>query len=244
MVKKFENKWVIITGGSSGIGLATVTKLANLGAKIISIQSNKNPKNLINKKNVFSIDFDLKDIENINNLFLKIKKISKKIDFIIFNATIDSGSSVENLELDEMKKVFSANVFFPTIFMKKFIPLLNRNSAVIFISSGAPRLLLKNKSVYSMTEGCVETLAKVLAKEIAPKTRVNIVAPGPTKTKRLLCGSKESNKELIKSLEKLMPLNRINKSEDIANTIIFLISNESRNITGQTIQVNCGGIIL
>jgi len=243
MKNEFLGKWILITGGSSGIGLAVVKKMHGFGANIISIQRGKNPKSLVDMKNVYPICFDLGEMNKLEGLLKKIYEISKKIDFIIFNASKLYMARYDLINKNEMQNCFDTNVFSSVVIMKELAKKLNKDSSVVFVSSGAPRLNTPGKAVYTMAEASIESYAKILAKEIAPKTRVNIIAPGPTKTPRLIKSTKEKHNIGIKELEEMMPLKRINSPNDVAESIIFLLSNKAKSITGQVLQVNCGGII-
>ena len=121
----------------------------------------------------------------------------------------------------ELAECFNINLFSSIIICRELSKSLQKNSSVVFVSSTAPRNCLQKTGVYSATQAGIEAFAKVLAKELAPRTRVNVVAPGPTRTPLLISSISKGITAPVKVLEKNIPLRKIARPKDISNIVIF-----------------------
>src|SRR5690606_19651178 len=139
---------------------------------------------------------------------------------------------------EDFEKQFSINVKSVFLMMKKASETIEPNGRIINISSSTSRLMLPTYAIYSATKSAVEQMSRVFAKEIGSKgITVNSVLPGPIHTELFLEGKSE---EMIKRIAGLSAFNRIGEVEDIVPVILFLCSEESQWITGQSIGINGG----
>ncbi len=223
---KLKNKVVVVTGGSSGIGKAISSLFSKQGAKIIIV-------GLDSKKG----DEVVKKIKN--SIFVKTN-ISKhgKIDILINNAGIGSDKDFEKSTKKDWTKILNTNLIGTFLCTQKASKYM-KGGTIINISSAAG--LNYNTSVsrpdYSVSKAGVINLTKSTAKKLAPKIRVNCIAPGYIDA-GLNIGMKESKRRQI---IKKTPLKRLGKAEEIAKIALFLASDESSFITGEVIVVD-GGI--
>jgi 3-oxoacyl-[acyl-carrier protein] reductase len=234
----FQNKKLIITGGSQGIGLAITKYFSNLDCKVISLQR----RPLTNKtlKNVDFIKLDLGQTKRIQAQCTKLIKKYKSFDFLVLNASLLFDKSATKITPADIDQVIKTNLISNILLCKYLGPKINKAGGIIYISSTAPRLCSINSGLYSASKSAMECYMKILAKELAPKVRVNIVAPGPTLTALLQKSIKQKNTPSIKNLIANIPLQKLAQPEDIAQAVGFLLSDNAGHITGQVLAVNGG----
>ena len=246
MKLNFKGKTAVITGASGGMGLAIVDKLCLLKIKILMIDIKNPPKKyLINKK----ISFIKADVTN----FAKLKKIlndfhskNKSIDYLVNTTGVlwfNKDISVTNIEFDTWEKVFEINLKSMVYLAKLIIPKMKKNrfGSMIHISSvDALSGDDKPQDAYGASKAAMIRLSKSLAIQFANyNIRSNCVLPGAVETP--MQNRWKKNPLAKKRLTKNIPLQRIGSPIDIANTILFLLSDEGNYITGTEIIVD-GGI--
>ena len=186
--KKFQNKIVVVTGASSGVGKTIANFFLNKNAKVFICARRLNlmKKNFKNKKNVFIFKSDLSK-ESDRKKFIKyiIKKFNK-IDILINNAGFAYYSPVTKINYKNLKKTFEINFFAPLMIIKAIIPEMKKKNygRIINISSGGSVNCVKNYLAYSASKAALNTLTKTAAKELKNyNIKVNSLSPGPCKTK-------------------------------------------------------------
>tara|TARA_A100001015_G_scaffold195253_1_gene217646 strand:+ start:1878 stop:2624 length:747 start_codon:yes stop_codon:yes gene_type:complete len=243
-----KEKTSIITGASRGIGLSTLEIFLNNGSKVIACYRNDNEKfesKLLNlKKNfpdkIFEIKFDFNNDENTKQAAIDIIKKHPNIDILVNNAgaiTTSSFLMTPIKELESMQKVnFLNQMLFSQIILKKMIR--KKSGSLVNVASSAAIDANEGRLAYVASKASLMSATKVLARELAPfNIRSNCVAPGLTDTNLM----KESTKEeYIKSTTENLMIKRIANPNEIANVIMFLASDLSSYITGQTIRVDGG----
>ena len=245
MKLNFSGRIALITGGSGGIGLSIVEKLVENKIKVIILDINApNKKMLLNKL----VEFEQTDLSNYKNLQLclkKIKKKYKKIDYVINAAGVlwfDKDISLEKISLNTWEKVLSINLNSIVIVLQSILPLMKKNKfgSIVHISSiDALSGDDKPQDAYGSSKAALLRLSKSISIQYASKNiRSNSILPGPIETpmqKRW-----KQNPDSKKNLSKIIPLQRVGKAIDIANSTIFLLSDESSFITGTELIVDGG----
>jgi len=240
-MNSFKNKKVIITGGSRGIGLSVLEAFYKLDAEILTIGSN--PKNLENLKkkfpNIIIEQLNLKNQNDVLNQFPRLIDTLGGIDILINNAGITKDNLTLRMKKEEWKDVIDVNlnsVFFSCqIAIKAMIK--NKAGSIVNITSVVGHTGNAGQANYTASKAGVVAMTKSLAKEYAKKNiRVNCVSPGFIGTDMTKDLKEEYKNELLKNI----PINRLGTGQDIANAVIFLCSNDSSYITGETIHVNGG----
>lgn len=229
-----KKKTFVIIGGTSGIGLSVVTRLAKENHHLyVGSRHRQNIQDLNNStffycdvtKNTFDIP---KNVDRIDGLMYCPGSL-KLIPF-------------RRIKEEDVQKEFTLNVYGLLNAIKYFLPHLkanNNTSSIVLFSSVAVTVGMKYHTLIGATKGAVEGITRSLAAEFAPKIRVNAIAPSITKTplsKRYL-----SNEKMKTDLDNRHPLKRIGKTEDISQAAVYLLSEQSSWITGQIIHVD-GGI--
>tara|TARA_Y100000588_G_C13899322_1_gene772140 strand:+ start:25 stop:777 length:753 start_codon:yes stop_codon:yes gene_type:complete len=246
MKLKFKGKSAIVTGASGGIGLETVKKLHQVGIKILMIDIKNPPKNLLKKNKIdfFKIDVtNYKELKQAVNFFFKK---NKSIDYLINTTGVlwfNKDISVTNINFETWDKVFEINLKSMAYLAQLIIPKMKKNKfgSMVHISSiDALSGDYKPQDAYGASKAAMIRLSKSIAIQFAKyNIRSNIILPGPIETP--MQDRWKKNPQAKKSLKNLIPLHRIGKPEDIANVIMFLLSDYSNYITGTEIIVD-GGI--
>ncbi len=238
-----ENKIVIITGGTRGIGLETAKSFAKEKAKVIIFGSKKESvdKALISLSeegfNVEGYFPNLNSYEEVEKVIKEIHDKYGKIDVLINNAGISANKKIEDTTSDDFKSIMDLNVNAMFNVTKAVVPYMKeKKEGVILNTSSMVSIYGQPSGVgYPASKFAVNGLTKSLARELAPfNIRVNAVAPGIIKTDMVA----NLPKEMIEPLIKTIPLGRIGEPEDIANAFMFLASPMASYITGVILQVD------
>ena len=244
---QLKNKTAVITGCNRGIGLSILENFSKNGANVIAcVRKNSEEfktkvenlsKKYGNKINVVS--FDLEKENEIDEGFIKIKKITKEIDILVNNAGINQMSLFQMTTLKTFRSVFEINFFSIVNFTQKILKLLKKNnfSKIINISSNAAILSDAGRAAYSPSKAALISFTEVLSKELSNyKINVNAIAPGLVNTDMM----KNTPQKVIEEALKNTPLSKAAEPNDVANTSLFLASDQSNHITGETIFITGG----
>ena len=252
MDKRLQNKKVIVTGGSRGIGEGIVKRLYNEGSEIIIADIRKElAENLINSLDKNQISFfqtDLSQEEEIKKLMDFTKKKWGSLDFLINNAGIEDGYTLADQTYESYRKTMKVNMDAPFLCSKYALPLLEKSKTprIIMITSIQGIRGYKGNISYNTAKGGLINMTRVLAVELAEKNiLVNSVAPGFINTP--LSVMKDGNlewdtdwfKDVYLKYEKL-PMGRYGHPDDIAGAVYFFCSEDSKYVTGQTLLVDGG----
>ena len=245
---KLTGKIAIVTGASKGIGAEIAKQLAAAGAAVVVnySSSKKGANNVVAEiesggGKAIAVQANMAKKAEIENLFAETKRAFGRLDILVNNAGIYEFSPLEGITEEHFHKHFDLNVL-GLIFASKEATR-NFDSAggsIINISSVASTAAPANTSVYSATKAAVDAVTRSLAKELGPrKIRVNAINPGMVETEGVhAAGIMES--DFRKEIETKTPLGRIGQSEDIAPAVVFLASEDSAWITGETMKVSGG----
>ena len=236
-----KNKKVIITGGSRGIGYAILKEFYENNSEILTIGSNL--QNLENVKKDFPkikiIQLDLKKNSDLKEKFPKLIDELGGIDILVNNAGVTKDNLTLRMKEQEWKEVIDVNlnsVFYLCQFAIKSM-IRKKSGNIINITSVVGHTGNAGQANYTASKAGIVAMTKSLAKEDAKKNiRLNCVSPGFILTDM----TKELKEEYQNELLKNIPINRLGSGKDIANAVIFLASDASSYITGETIHVNGG----
>lgn len=242
-------KSVLITGGSSGIGLAAAKAFIKEGATVFITGKNrdnlKKAETEINSPNLKALVSDTTDLASISALAETISEWRNKLDVLFLNAGIGTFASIETTTEERFDAQFNLNVKGTFFTLQKLIPYLAEGASVILTSSGASISAVPYSGVYAATKAAVDTIGRVAASELADrKIRVNVIAPGPTVTPGFNHSfPAEALQDSQEQIASNILLRRLGTPEEIAKAVLFLASNEASFITGAYLPVD-GGITL
>lgn len=243
-------KSVIITGASSGIGLATAKKFHKENYFVFLLARSADKLTALAKElpNSLAIPCDLSQFSQIDSAVEIIKKSSHSVEILVNNAGIFDRKSFLETEMSDWEKMFQVNFFAPIYLTKKILPLLEKNNkaCITMVSSTLGIKTSANTAAYSASKAALNSLAQTLALELATsQIRCNVIAPGIVETPihgfdRI---SPDKKKETLEFYNKLQPLGRVGTPEELAESLFFISSEQSRWTTG-AINIIDGGINL
>jgi len=238
----FKNKNVVITGGTSGIGLATAKAFITAGANVWI--TGRNAENLqkaateINNPQLFTVVSDTSKSEGISILEKAVAESGNKLDVLFLNAGIGVFEPIEKVTEVNFDAQFNTNVKGHFFTLQKLLPHIADGAAVIFTSSTAATAANVGSIIYSATKGALTKIAQIAANELAGrKIRVNIVSPGPIDTPGLDTVIPAEAKEYLAGVTALQ---RLGDPDEIAKTVLFLASDAASFITGTEIVADGG----
>jgi NAD(P)-dependent dehydrogenase (short-subunit alcohol dehydrogenase family) len=241
-----KNKVAIITGGNSGIGLATARELLEKGAKVVITGRRQAAIDEAVKSlgpNATGVLADTADLTHTDALVEKVKDLYGKVDILFINAGIGSFFPLESASETQFDNIMNVNFKGAYFTLTKFLPLLSQGSSVILLSSVSATTGMQNSSVYSASKAALNSLVRVASAELAPrKIRVNSVSPGPIDTPILdKAGIDEASREgLVSAFTASVPLKRFGAASEVAKLVAFLAGEDAAFITGSDYIVDGG----
>lgn len=243
---KLRNKVAVITGGSSGIGLATAKEFISNGAKVVIFGRGKQSLDeAVNElgSNSCSVQGDVCRLTDLDKLFAETKTKFGTVDILFVNAAqAKLAPIIDTTEafFDEMININFKGAYFT---LQKAIPYLNNNASVIITTSWLNSIGFSGSSLLSASKAALRSVVRVASAELINKgIRVNAVSPGPIETP--LWGKIGLPEELLNSVGEAItdqiPLKRWGRPEEIAKTVLFLASGESSFIVGNELTVDGG----
>jgi NAD(P)-dependent dehydrogenase (short-subunit alcohol dehydrogenase family) len=243
---KLSGKIALITGGNSGIGLATAKRFVSEGAYVfITGRSQSKLDDAVKEigSNVTAVQGDVASLEDLDRLFEQIKKEKGKLDVVFANAGIFQYAALEAIDEQFFDSIFNSNVKGLLFTVQKALPLLPDGASIVLNGSIVGSKGIPSNSVYSATKAAVRSFARTWTAELkARRIRVNVVSPGPVDTPALqdLFSSSEVGKQRLANISNIVPMGRLGTADEIANAVVFLASEDSSYITGIELFVDGG----
>lgn len=243
---KLEGKIALVTGGNSGIGLATAKEFVNEGAYVFITGRRQEELDAAVKaigKNVTAVKGDVANLADLDALYAQIEKEKGKLDVVFANAGAAEFAPLGEITEEHFDKYFGINVKGLLFTVQKALPLLKDGGSIILNGSivsikGSPAF-----SVYSATKAAVRSFARSWTNDLVGKNiRVNVVSPGPIETPGAdaLTSTEEERKQFKNGLIAGVPQGRIGRPEEIAKPVVFLASDDSSFISGIELFVDGG----
>jgi NAD(P)-dependent dehydrogenase (short-subunit alcohol dehydrogenase family) len=246
-MKKLEGKIAVITGGNSGIGLATAQRFVSEGAYVFITGRRQSELDEAVKQigtNVSGIQGDVSNLADLDRLYAAVKKQKGHIDILFANAGVGELVPLEAITEAHFDKTFGINVKGLLFTVQKALPLFQDGGSIILNASIAASKGFEGLSIYSATKAAVRSFARSWTVELKNhKIRVNAISPGPIDTPGIRTGliqNEEQIKQFIASQVATIPLGRMGDPDDVANVVSFLASDESSFITGIELFVDGG----
>ncbi len=246
----FQGKTAIITGASRGVGRATALRLAEAGANVVvnylsrEEEANETVKECeANGFGAIAVQGDVSEWQAAQNIAQRTIERFQTIDLLVLNAGIWEGAPIEEMTEEVWNKVLNTNLKAAWAMTKACVPAMKKreSGAIVLVSSTAGQRGEANYSNYAASKGGQISFTKALASELCPKIRVNAVAPGWIETAMVRPVFEDENykQQVLDSI----PLQRMATTDDVALSICFLLSDWSRHITGEILNINGGSVL-
>jgi len=245
-MKRLEGKVAVVTGGNSGIGLATAKQFRDEGAHVaISGRSQKTLDEAAKElgKDALVVKADVSKLGDTEKFFPAVEKRFGKIDVLFVNAGIAKFVPVDQVSEEHYDEIFDINAKGAYFTVRRALPYLNDGASIILNTSVVSHKGFPAASVYSGTKAAMRSFTRTLAAELAARNiRVNAVAPGPIETPifERTGLSEEERDDFAKNAIAAVPLKRFGKPEEVATTVAFLASKDASYITGVELDVDGG----
>jgi len=231
MTRTHRGKNAIVTGAGSGIGNATAQALVEAGAEVVGLDL------CASRSGVEILACDVACETAVIRTIADIARRLGKIDVLVNSAGLQIDSGLAGQSLSQLDQMYAVNVHGTVLVTRECLPHFRDGARVVNVASDLAYLGRAGSSGYAATKGAIVALTRSWARELAPKILVNAVAPGPTDTPLLNFAGLPQHTQ---ALELSNPLARIGRPEEIAHTILFLVSDGASFMTGQCVGVDGG----
>ena len=251
MTNRLKNKLAVITGGNSGIGLATAKEFAGQGAQVVLMaRSQEKLDKAISEinstapnSNTTGYIGDVTDLNSLENLYESVSKNFGKIDIVFASAGVFEPTMLESADDTQFMKISDINFKGSFFTVKYAAPYLNKGASVILVASCLDEMGMEGASVYNATKAAVRSLARSFTPELMKiDARVNVLSPGPIDTpihaNRGL--SDDEVTEVWQTFAEKLPAGRVGNPSEMAKTALFLASDDSSYLFGSEIQADGG----
>ncbi len=243
---KLDGKIALVTGGNSGIGLATAKRFVNEGAYVYITGRREAELQAAVKeigKNVTGVQGDVAKVSDLDRLFAQIKKEKGRLDIVFANAGIATYAPMGTITEEHFDSIFNVNVKGLLFTVQKALALMPDGGAIVLNASIVGSKGLPANSVYSATKAALRSFARTWTTDLKERRiRVNAVSPGPIDTPGLrdLVASSGAGEDRLKMISGLVPLGRLGTPDEIAKAVVFLASDDSSYVTGVELFVDGG----
>ncbi|MEN6623197.1 MAG: SDR family NAD(P)-dependent oxidoreductase [Smithella sp.] len=247
----FHSKVVLVTGAGAGIGYATALMFGKLGGQVVLVDANKEKGQKTQEAFIAAgleselIIADIQDGQQIKKCIENVEERWGKLDILINNAGIYIQGSVKEVSEEQWERILKINLTGAFLFTKFALPLLikSKRGVIINVASEAGLVGIKNQVAYNVSKAGLIGFTRSCAVDLAPfGIRVNSVCPGTTDTPLVQAAIRNAEDPVAAryDLEKVRPLNRLGRPEEIASAIIYLSSDEAGYVTGSILSIDGG----
>jgi NAD(P)-dependent dehydrogenase (short-subunit alcohol dehydrogenase family) len=243
---KLAGKIALVTGGTSGIGLATAKAFADEGAHVfVTGRREQELAAAVAAIGMSATGFqgDMAKLDDLDRLYAKIKLDKGRLDVVFANAGMARYAALGDITEKLYDATFGVNVKGVLFTVQKALPLMPDGAAIVLNASIVGSKGLASNSVYSATKAAVRSFARTWTTDLKARgIRVNAISPGSIDTPGFgeLIGSSETGQQRLKMLSTVVPMGRLGKPEEIAKAVVFLASDDASFITGVELFVDGG----
>jgi NAD(P)-dependent dehydrogenase (short-subunit alcohol dehydrogenase family) len=246
-MSNLEGKVAVITGGNSGIGLATAQRFVSYGAYVFITGRRQNELDAavkqIGENNVSGVQGDVSNLADLDRLYATVKDEKDHIDILFANAGVGELAPLGTITEAQFDKTFGINVKGVLFTVQKALPLFRDGGSIILNASIAASKGIEASSVYNATKAAIRSFARTWTVDLKHrKIRVNAISPGMIETPGLngLTENKEQLEQFKTSFVSTVPLGRVGSPDEVAKAVSFLASDESSYVTGIELFIDGG----
>lgn len=246
MADRFQDKVAVVTGGSSGIGLASAHRLASEGATVFITGRRQEELDAAVASighGAIAVQADVSSLTDLDRLYDVVKREKGKIDILVANAGILEREALGGITEESIDRMLSINIKGTVFTVQKALPLLVDGASVVLLSSTVAFKGLGNNSIYAATKAAIRSFARNWITDLKErKIRVNAISPGPVTTPGLAAAAPEGvpAETMLAAFAAQIPLGRAGRPEEIAAVVAYLASEDSSLISGADIQADGG----
>jgi NAD(P)-dependent dehydrogenase (short-subunit alcohol dehydrogenase family) len=243
---QLDGRTAVVTGGTTGIGLAAARRLASEGAHVFITGRRKSELDAAVESigaRVTGVQGDMSVPGDLDRLYDTVRSAGRRVDVLFANAGRGSLATLEEVTEEHFDQTFDINVKGLLLTVQRALPLLNDGASVILPGSTAATSGAVAMGVYAASKAAVRSFARTWANELKARgIRVNAIAPGPTDTPGIsgVAADEQQAAQLKQALAGQVPLGRMGRPEEIADAVLFLASSQSSFITGTNLYVDGG----
>lgn len=241
-----EGKVAVITGGNSGIGLATAVRFVKEGAYVFITgrrQAELDKAVSLIGKNVTAVQGDVTKLHDLDRIAATLRDKKGVVDIIVSNAGLTEQASIESVTPEHFDKTFNLNARAPVFLVQKLLPLMTGGGSIILVGSGMHVMGIPGHTAYAATKAALRSYARTWAAEFKGRgIRVNTLSPGVTDTPILdsQSSSPEEREALVNMYLSMIPIGRLARAEEMASAAVFLASDQSSYMTGADLMDDGG----
>ncbi len=241
---KLDGKIAVVTGGSTGIGLATAKRLVADGAHVfVTGRRRAELESAVAEigRNVTALQGDVSKLEDLDRVFTAVKEARGRIDILFVNAGVAESIPLGSVTEEAFDRHFGINVKGALFTAQKALPLMPDGASIILTSSVVGSKGFANRSVYSATKAALRSFARTWTTDLKKRRiRVNVVSPGAIDTPGLRGLSSADSEGLDGMYRDRVPLGRVGRPDDVASAVSFLASDDSSYVAGSELFVDGG----
>jgi NAD(P)-dependent dehydrogenase (short-subunit alcohol dehydrogenase family) len=243
-MSKLEGKVAVISGGTTGIGLAIAQRFVTEGARVFIFGRRKAQLDAAAKligHSVTAIQADAAKLDDLDHVAAAVRKEKGTLDIIVSNAGFTEQASIDTITPEHFDKAFNLMARGPVFLVQKLLPLMTGGGSIVLVSSAMHLMGIPGHTAYAATKAALRSYARTWAAEFKDRgIRVNMLSPGVTDTP-ILDSQSATREELVTMYRSMVPIGRLARAEEMASAALFLASDQSSYMTGADLM-NDGGI--
>jgi len=237
-------KTAVISGGTTGIGLATAQRFVAEGAHVFIFGRRKaqldEAASLIGR-NVTAIQADAANLDDLDRVAAAVRAEKGVVDIVVSNAGFTEQASIEAITPEHFDKAFNLMARGPVFMVQKLLPLMTNGGSIVLVSSAMHLMGIPGHTAYAATKAALRSYARTWAAELKDRgVRVNMLSPGVTDTP-ILDSQSATRGDLVNMYQSMIPIGRLARADEMASAALFLASDQSSYMTGADLMSD-GGI--